>query len=222
MIRTGAIAMKGAAIAIGVAAALWPGVLAAQSPEAPNAGVQVGDRWVFDRTDETTGFPMDTFTRIVTSVSETEIVTAYYVRGNPAKTVMIFDHDWDLLDNSTVKYKPNNGQGIRPPLAAGKSWRAEYDEKNSNTGANTRGSVTSKVTAQESLTTAAGTFETFKIETLIKTFATSDPAKLWEFEIVRWYAPQINHWVRETYLAKFDKRTRLSTSSELVDFSQKF
>jgi hypothetical protein len=207
---------------IAVAATLWPSVLAAQSPEAPNAGVQVGDRWVFDRSDETTGFPKDTYTRVVTAVSEKEIITNFYVRGNSAHTIMIFDREWGLIDNSTVKYKPNNGQGIRLPIAVGKSWRAEYDEKNNNTGTNMHGSAISRVTAQESLTTSAGTFDTFKIETLIKAFPPSDPSKQWEYQIVRWYAPQINYWVREKYLAKFDKRTRASTSTELVDFSQKF
>jgi hypothetical protein len=84
------------------------------------------------------------------------------------------------------------------------------------------GSVTSKVTAQESLTTQAGTYDTFKIETTVKAFPPSDPSKLWEIQVVRWYAPQINYWVRETNLAKFDKRVRLNISAELIDFSQKF
>jgi hypothetical protein len=205
-----------------VVAALLPGVLAAQSPEAPNTGVQVGDRWVFDRTDVMTGFPKDTYTRLVTAVSDKEIVTDFYVRGNSVKTVMIFDRDWGLIDNTTVKYKPDNGQTVRLPLAVGKSWRAEYDEKNNNTGGNTHGSTLTKVTAQETITTPAGKFDTFRIETQIKAFPTSDPAKQWEYEIVRWYAPQVNHWVRDTYVGKFDKRIRANTSAELVDFSRNF
>jgi hypothetical protein len=209
-------------VSIAVAATLWSGVLAAQSPEAPNEGVRVGDRWVFDRKDELSGFPKDTYTRIVTAVSEKEIVTDFYVRGNPAKTVMIFDRDWGLIDNTTLKYKPDNGQGVRLPLTIGKSWHAEYDEKNNNTGANMHGSAISKVTTRESLTTPAGTFDTFKIEMQIRAFPPSDPAKQWEYQIVRWYAPQINQWVRDTYVAKFDKRARSSTSSELVDFSRSF
>lgn len=209
-------------VSIAIVATLWPGVLVAQTPPAPNEGVQVGDRWVFDRKDETTGLPKDTYTRIVTAVSDKEIATAFYVRGNPAKTIMIFDREWALIDNSTAKYKPNNGLGIPLPLAVGKSWHAEYDERNNNTGANMHGSVISKVTSQESVTTDAGTYDTFKVETMIKAFPPSDPSKLWEYEIVRWFAPQINYWVRETDLAKFDKRVRLSTSAELIDFSQKF
>jgi hypothetical protein len=207
--------------AAAAAAGLWPCFLAAQSPDAPNEGVQVGDRWVFDRTDEMTGYPKDTYTRIVTEVSDKEIVTNVFFRGNPTKTVMIFDRDWALVDNSSAKWKPNDGEGVRLPLAIGKSWRSEYDEK-TNAGANLRGSVVNKVTAQETLTTTAGTFETFKIETTVKIFSPADPSKLWEIQKVKWYAPQINFWVRDTFLSKFDKRVRESTRTELVDFSRKF
>lgn len=214
MIRIGLLAI--------VAAAMWPCVIGAQSPEAPDEGVRVGDRWVFDRRDELSNLPKDTYTRIVTAVSDKEIITDFYVRGNPAKTVMIFDRGWGLIDNSTAKYKPDNGQGVRLPLTIGKSWRSEYDEKGHNTGANLHGSAISKVTAQESLTTPAGIFDTFKIETQIRAFPPSDPAKLWELQMVRWYAPQANHWVRDTYVVRFDKRTRISTSAELIDFSRNF
>jgi hypothetical protein len=209
-------------ISLAAAAGLWPCFLAAQSPEAPNEGVQVGDRWVFDRTDEMTGFPKDTITRIVSEVSDKEIVTNVFFRGNPTKTLMIFDRDWELIDNSSAKWKPNDGEGVRLPLAIGKSWRSEYDQKITKTGANFRGSVVNKVTAQETLTTPAGTFETFKIETTIKIFSPADPSKIWEIQKVKWYAPQINFWVRDTLLSKFDKRVRESTSTELVDFSRKF
>jgi hypothetical protein len=209
-------------ISLAVAATLWPCAVAAQAPATANEGVQVGDRWVFDRTDEMTGFPKDTYTRIVTSVSDKEIVTDFYVRGNPRKTVMIFDRDWALVDNTTWKFKPNDGQGIHLPLVVGKTWRSDFDEKNNQTGLNMHGSASSKVTAQESVTTSAGTFDTFKVEILIKAFPPADPSKLWEYQVVKWYAPQINYWVRDTHIAKFDKRTRESTSAELVDFSRKF
>ncbi len=209
-------------ISLVLAAGLWPAALVAQSPQAPNEGVQVGDRWVFDSKDEITGFPKETYTRIVTEVSANEIVTEFFVRGKPGNTVMVFDRDWDLIDNSTWKFKPNDGQGIRLPLALGKSWRSEFDQKNTNTGANFRGSVSSKVAAQESLTAPAGTFDTFKIETSLKFFNSADPSKIWEGQIVKWYAPQVNIWVRKTFLLKFDKRPRVSTSEELTDFSRKF
>ena len=106
-------------ISFAVGAVLWPHTLAAQSSQAPNEGAQVGDRWVFDRTDETTGFPKDTYTRIVTAISEKEIATDFYVRGNSAKTIMIFDRDWDLIDNSTVSSNPTMGKAFGSRLQSG-------------------------------------------------------------------------------------------------------
>jgi hypothetical protein len=209
-------------IQIAVTVALWPCVAAAQSREAQSGGAQVGDRWVFDRTDELTGDPKDTYTRTVTEVSAKQITTHFIVSGSPGYTIMTFDQDWNLVDNSSVRFKPNNGQGIRLPLAVGKSWRAEYDYRNISTGAGFRGSVTNKVTAQESVTTQAGGFDAFKIETFARDYSPANPAKLWEYQIVRWYAPAINYWVRETFVERFDKSVRVSTSSELVDFSRKF
>jgi hypothetical protein len=209
-------------ISLAAAAGLWPCVLAAQSPQAPNEGVQVGDRWVFDTKDEISGLPKDTLTRIVTEISDKEIVTETYVRGKPGKALVIFDRDWDLVDNLAAKYKPNDGQGARLPLAVGKTWRSEFDQKINQSGASFHGSVFAKVTGQESRTTEAGTFDTFKIEFLIKQFQSSDPSKLWDIQTIKWYAPQVNHWVRETSVMNFDKRTRSSTSAELVDFSRKF
>jgi hypothetical protein len=144
------------------------------------------------------------------------------VRGKPGKALVIFDRDWDLVDNLAAKYKPNDGQGARLPLAVGKTWRSEFDQKINQSGASFHGSVFAKVTGQESRTTEAGTFDTFKIEFLIKQFQSSDPSKLWDIQTIKWYAPQVNHWVRETSVMNFDKRTRSSTSAELVDFSRKF
>ena len=75
---------------------------------------------------------------------------------------------------------------------------------------------------REPVTTPAGTFEAFKIEHKSKQMSPSDESKIWESEIVVWYAPQINHWVRQTTLVTFEKRTRLNVSEELEDYTRKF
>ena len=206
--------------AAAAAAGLWPCFLAAQSPDAPNEGVQVGDRWVFDRTDEMTGYPKDTYTRIVTEVSDKEIVTNVFFRGNPTKTVMIFDRDWALVDNSSAKWKPNDGEGVRLPLAIGKSWRSEYDEK-TNAGANLRGSVVNKVTAQETLTTTAGTFETFKIETLRTAWPVKDPTRVRETAFQTWYAPAIDRWVKRTVIVRMNKLVMSNETIEMTVYDHK-
>ena len=201
---------------------LWPQALLAQAATTNVDGVKVGDRWVYDSRDEVTGFPKDTYTYIVTEVSKDQIVTSLSVRGKPNHPLVTFGHDWALIDNGVWKFKPSNGQTIPPQLTVGKEWRSEYEAKNLQSGANRKGSALSKVLAQEKITTSAGTFDTFKIDWQAREFNPADPARSSELEVVTWFAPQINRWVRQTAVVKSDKRTRSSTSEELADFSRDF
>jgi hypothetical protein len=106
------------------------------------------------------------------------------------------------------------------PLSVGKTWGLELDARNSFTGESFKESSSSKVVAQEDVTTAAGTFNAFKIERQVRQFNAADPSKLTESQIVLWYAPQINHFVRRTTLVKFQELTRLIMSEELADFTR--
>lgn len=202
-------------------AVFWANTLLAQSPDKPNDPVKVGDRWVYESKDEITGLPKDTFTHIVTEVSKDQIVTSVAFRGKNS-SIATFGRDWSVIDNGVWKFKPSNGGGVQLPLAVGKEWRAQFEAKNLQNGANRKGSTLSKVVAQETLTTAAGTFETFKIDWQEKEYSAADPSKSAEAESVIWYAPQINRWVRRTFVLKMDKRVRTSTSEELTDFSRDF
>src|SRR5437762_3488918 len=210
-----------ATLAIGLAGT-WPFALKSQPSEEADGPVRGGDRWVYDTKDEITGYPKDTYTEIVTEVSPKEIVTNWTFSGKPGSLMVVYDRDWNRIDNVTWKFKPNDAQGMRFPLAVGKTWRAEFDARNTQTGANMRSSISSKVVAQETITTSAGTFDTFKIERTGKEFGTADPSKFFESQMVIWYAPKINHWLRRIYTSKYEKRTRSSTSEELTDFSRKF
>jgi hypothetical protein len=201
---------------------LWPYAVVAQSPEQADEAVKVGDRWVYDQKDEITGFPKDTYSVVVTEVSPKEIVVNMTLRGKTGSSLIAYDHDWDRIDWPNVKFKPNDGQGIRSPLAVGKEWRTEYEARNTQTGAGYKGSVLNKVVAQETITTPAGTFDTFKIETRVRSIVTSDPSQASEFENVTWWAPKINHWVRRRLVTKFQHRTLSITSEELTDFSRNF
>jgi hypothetical protein len=210
-----------AALAVGLAGT-WPLALKAQSSEEADGAVRVGDRWVYDTKDEISGYPKDTYSEIVTEVSPKEIVTNWTYSGKPGSALVTYDHDWSRIDNLIWKYKPNDGQGVRLPLAVGKTWRVEFDARNTQTGVNMRASISSKVVAQETITTPAGTFDTFKIERNGREFKTTDPSKFNETQMVVWYAPKINHWVRRTFSVKYEKRTRSSTSEQLTDFSRNF
>jgi hypothetical protein len=204
----------------------WPHLLAAQSSEETDGVVKIGDRWVYEIRDEITGYPKGGYTDMITEVSPREIILNRTFReavyGSPESVLITFDRDWDAIDNLLWKFEPNNGQGIRLPLALGKTWQAEFGAKNLDTGAIYKGMSSSKVVGREPISTPAGTFDTFKIEHKSNLISASDPSKTWENEIIVWYAPQINHWARQTILAIFEKRTRLNVSEDLADYTRKF
>jgi hypothetical protein len=198
----------------------WPYVLVAQSPEEIDGVTRVGDRWVYDTRDEMTGYAKESYVEIVTEVSPKETLVNVSLSGHSSSAIVTYDHDWNCIDNLVWKFKPNDGQGIRLPLAVGKTWRSEFEAKHISTSTNFKGTSSSKVVAQESITTPAGTFDTFKIERQIRQFNTADPARFVEMQIVSWYSPQINNIVRRKTIEKFEKRVRKNSSEELADFTR--
>ncbi len=201
--------------------ALFPRLLVAQTPEKAENPIRVGDRWTYATKDEITGLPTETFTHVVTEISANQIVVAASTQGSSGSRLVIFDRDWNRIDDRNLKFKPNNGLGIRPTLAVGAEWHSENEARNTETGSAWKNKVSSKVVAQETITTPAGTFETFKIETRRHEISAKDPAKFWDYEYLKWYSPQINHWVRWSSIGKVQNRLQTSRSEELIEFGRK-
>jgi|SRR5579864_5540392 len=202
-------------------AMLWPRVLLAQSVDRPKDDVQVGDAWVYERKDGTTGVHIAKFTSLVTEVSPKQIVTKGIFEGQDDEGSAVFDHDWNRLANRDLRYKPNDGHGIRWPLAVGKEWKHEFILTNAQTGGSMKSSGLAKVEAKETITTPAGTFETFKIDRRMKQINVRDPSKSRDVQFLTWFAPEINHWVRQTVNITVERRLRQSTTDELVEIKKK-
>ena len=77
------------------------------------------------------------------------------------------------------------------------------------------------MTAKESVTTQAGTFEAFKIETSVQLLNVNDPTKKVQVEQQTWYAPTIDHWVKRTAISRSDGKVRENNSAELVEFGRR-
>ena len=79
----------------------------------------------------------------------------------------------------------------------------------------------SKVVGEEKITTSAGTFDTFKIETTMRQINSNDQTKSSTVTATFWYAPSINRWVRKTY--KIRSRVACATphTEELIEYSRK-
>ena len=208
-----------AILSVGLAGA-YPKNAIAQFFNERDGAVTVGDRWVYDTRDEMTGYPKETYTEIVAKLSPEEAVVNLTFSGSTTSVFVTYDRDWNCIDNLIWRFSPSSGEGISVPLAVGNTWGIEFFARNNLTSESVKGSSSSKVVAQEDVTTLAGTFSTFKIERHVRQFDTADPSKLTESQIVLWYAPQINHFVRRTTLVKFQEYTRSIMSEELADFTR--
>jgi hypothetical protein len=204
-------------------AATWPQAFAAQALDQPGNSVRVGDQWTYSRKNEITGIPGNTYTATVTEITPQEIVTSNTAQGKEEEDLTndSFDHDWNAVASGPWRYKPHDGPGIHLPLEVGKEWRFEYFQINVRTNARFKVSSITKVLGRESVTTPAGSFDAFKIERQARAFNIAAPSIVSESQVVLWYAPEVNRWVRRTSLTKLEKRTRSKTSEELTAFSRK-
>jgi hypothetical protein len=212
----------------GFACAQTPPSEATQAPAAaPASGVepmqdpQTGDHWTYELRDEITGDIKSTFLQTVLEPTANEISVRATIMGNPNNGFLTFDRDWNLINNGVWRYSPNDGTGIRTPLAVGKSWSVKSNEVNSTAGATWRRSGTAKVLGQESVTTRAGTFDTFRVEITLQLKNNNDPTKKLQVTQDTWYAPAIDHWVKRTSESRQDGKLREKSTVELIEYGRR-
>jgi hypothetical protein len=182
---------------------------------------QVGDHWTYEIRDEITGDLKSTITHTVTDVSATEIGIRLESLGKPGYGYQTYDRSWDMINNGIWRSTPNDGMGVRAPLAVGKSWPIKSTAFNSSNGVSLKVSGTSKVTGKETVTTRAGTFEVYKIESSLESRNVNDTTKKYLDEQQTWYAPAVNHWVKRVSVSKSEGRVRNRSAVELVEYGRR-
>src|SRR5579864_5585052 len=128
--------------------------------------VQIGDHWTYEFRDDISGDVKSVLTDTVTDLTDSQIGISVTRAGNTSSGYQTYDRSWNLVKSGAHRYSPSDGTGVQAQLATGKVWSIKSNDING--GFSARRSVTSKVIAQENVTTPAGTFETFKIETSIQ------------------------------------------------------
>jgi hypothetical protein len=206
---------------------------AAPAPSSASASVQPstaaasmeepmpGDRWTYEVHDEITGTVTATRENVVTEVTPTEISVRYKNLGTDRGGLNVYDRSWNLVEDGPWRYSPHDGSGIQSPLAVGKTWPVRTNNINSANGNVWKRSGTSKVVGQESVTTKAGTFDTFKIETTFTGSNVNDPTLKNEVTSLTWYAPAIDHWVRRTFVSRANKHLQIDNMIELIEYGRK-
>lgn len=84
-----------------------------------------------------------------------------------------------------------------------------------------RVSGVAKVVGEERVTTPAGTFDTYRVDTMVKLLNTRDQTKSQTWTFVFWYAPSVNRWVRRKTEARYEGRLRDSFVDELTEYARK-
>jgi hypothetical protein len=184
--------------------------------------VRVGDHWTYESRDDISGDVKSIITNTVTDLTDSQIGIRNSWAGNSNSGNQTFDRSWNMINSGGVnRYSPNDGTGIRSPLAVGKTWSSKSNDINTRSGFSVKRSVTSKVAAQESVTTPAGTFDTFRIETSIHVQNANNPTEKTQLVVQTWYAPKIDHWVKRSVVTRSEGRVRANNTIELVDYGRR-
>jgi hypothetical protein len=182
---------------------------------------QLGDHWTYEFRDDISGDVKSVLTHTVTDVTDSQIGVRITRAGNANSGYQTFDRSWNLINRGVSRYAPNDGTGIRAPLAVGKTWSFKSNDINGTSGFSGRRSGTSKVTTQENITTPAGTFDTFRIETSIQIQNANNATDKAQVVMQTWYAPAINHWVKRSFLLRSDSRVREKNTVDLVEYGRR-
>jgi hypothetical protein len=217
-IRWGVDQMPTRTIAVGLAVQfLLAGCCVAQTVD--GGPIRVGDRWSYDIKDGATGALKFPVTLVVIEIDQKEITTRVTGQDNRPFTI-VFDPGWGRIDDGTWKHRPSDLHGVRT-LEIGKEWRSEGNSMNMHSGLTFRTSGSGKVTGQERVTVPAGTFDTIRVELMVRMTNSADQTKSSTTTGVVWYAPTINRWVKRTSEFRFEGRLRDLTIDELTQYSRR-
>jgi hypothetical protein len=193
-----------------------PGVAGVKMPDpAP------GDHWTYDVKDEISGMLKLTRTDMVTDVSKNEINVRYEMAGTGNSGNIIYDRSWNVLQFGAFKYSPNDGTGLRLPLAVGAQWKFSADVVNARYGTTFKRVGTSRVVRQESITTKAGTFDTFVIETDYTGRSVQDRTLINQTSWLTWFDPDIDHFVKRSVLLHQRGHVITNNTVELTGYGRK-
>ena len=182
--------------------------------------VAVGDHWTYEVTDETEGRITSIEKVIVTDTSDNKIAARIdYVNTGRFKG-LVYDKSWNIFRDGTSHYSPSSGTGIRLPLTLNAEWQAKVDQV-SDDGFAWIINVNSHVTGQETITTKAGTFQTYIIDATEVIRSTRYPKYTAQTSFRSWFSPEVNHWVRRSVVRREEGLIIRNQTLELTEYGRK-
>lgn len=179
-----------------------------------------GDRWTYDVTDDISGKLQSTRTDMITDVAKDAVTVRFDVAGTGRSGTIVYDRAWGIVRADPFKYSPNDGTGIRLPLTPGEQWKFAIDVVNARNGLTFRRTGTSKVVGRENISTKAGSFDAFVIETDFSGHNVQDPSLVNQTSWRTWFAPEVDHWVKRSIVARQRGHVVSKSTVELTKYSR--
>lgn len=193
---------------------------AAASPVQDMQPIAIGDFWSYDLTDNISGELKQRRTARITEITPKSITARIERAGDSRVGIIVYDTAWDVIKSGPQRFSPNDGSGIQQPLEIGKSWKIRSDRIDS-TGAIWKKIGESRVVGKESITTKAGQFDAFVIETKFSAQNTKDRARKTEGVVRMWYSPAIDHWVKRSIVFRVNGHVLQNYAVELTAYGRK-
>jgi hypothetical protein len=157
----------------------------------------------------------------LTEVNGDKRVIRINVRGaNP--TVSVYDKNWNVVDSGSVKYHPNNGEGVPEPLQIGSKSKinATFSSQLATGWSDPKPLyVEAEIVSSEITSTKAGNFETYRVERSSTLHGWGNqPLSVNVLKMVGWFSPKIDHFVRIQLESRTDGNLVSKLSVELIEY----
>jgi hypothetical protein len=180
-----------------------------------------GDHWAYEVKDDISGAMKEQRKHLVTDVT-TKDIAVHIEYGNTGRSSnTLYDKSWNVLSGNGNKFTPNDGSGVLLPLALNAQWKFSANVINSTNGGTWKRNGDSHVARQETVTTKAGQFDAYVIETHVTVRNTKDPTRVTEYKVRTWFSPEVNHWVKRTVTTIQDGHVFNDETVMLIEYGRK-
>jgi len=193
----------------------------AAETQPPVVKIRVGDIWTYKETDDIESAAHPNLVFAVTEATDKQFTVRVRAVNAAAGYLIVFDYDWNAIQQGATVYTPNDGRGAPGNADVGSEWRSAFKWKTLNAGGGGRGEATGKCLAREQIETGAGTFDALKCVNVVKVKPPNGAGVATETEITTWYVPKTLRWARRTFVTKFGGHVTESRTQELLSFELK-
>jgi hypothetical protein len=184
---------------------------------------QAGSFWNYELTDDIKGNKF-VFEWTQTETPENQHVLRFNTRGVNNAQIYVYDDRWNELQAGVTKFEPAH---IWMPdhlaIGAKSSSQATYSIQRAASWSDPKRMTTeSEITADEEVTTKAGSFQAWRVEITTKYAPLPEaPLTAMESKDIIWFSPSVDHWVKSTHEFRRDGRLTEKTSQMLIEYKVK-